>query len=76
MVHNNRITLHTPRKGETAKYGYSLFLLLGTYLLYHEGISNTELTFLSVLFFLAMIAGFFDTFSHSPLFQQWLNRWF
>lgn len=68
--------IHNPRKSETAKYGYSLFLLLGTYLLYYEGISNSELAFLSVLFFLAMIAGFFDTFSQSPLFQQWLNRWF
>lgn len=76
MVHNNGMTLPSPRKMETAKYGYSLFLLLGAYLLYHKGIRNTELAFLRVLFFLAMIAGFFDTFSHSPLFQQWLNRWF
>lgn len=76
MIHRNGITLHTPRKGETAKYGYSLFLLLGTYLLYHEGISNTELAFLGLLVFFALLAGMIDYFSHSPLFQQWLNRWF
>ena len=76
MMNIYGMTLPSPRKSETVKYGYSLFLLLGAYLLYHEGISNTELTFLSVLFFLAMIAGVIDYFSQSPLFQQWLNRWF
>ena len=70
------MTLPSPRKRETVKYGYSLFLLLGAYLLYHEGISNTELAFLGLLVLFALLAGVIDYFSHSPLFQQWLNRWF
>ncbi|ARU48119.1 hypothetical protein [Sulfurospirillum diekertiae] len=76
MTHSTRMTLPSPRKSETVKYGYSLFLLLGAYLLYHKGISNTELALLGLLVLFALLAGLLDYFRQSPWFQQWLNRWF
>ena len=76
MMNIYGMTLPSPRKRETVKYGYSLFLLLGAYLLYHEGMSYPELAFLGLLVLFALLAGFLDYFRQSPWFQQWLNRWF
>jgi len=57
-------------------YGYCLWLLLGAYLLYHPGMSHSEIAFLYVLVVCGVLAGLLEYFSHRPLFQQWLNRWF
>ena len=76
MIHRNGMTLPSLRKRETTKYGYSLFLLLGAYLLYHEGMSHMEFAFLGLLVLFALLSGFLDALSPSSRFQQWLNRWF
>ena len=58
------------------KYGYSLFLLLGAYLLYHPGITGNTLSLLYGLLVFAALGLIIDFLGENASFKAWLNHWF
>lgn len=58
------------------KYGYSLFLLLGAYLLYHPGISPSTLALLYWFLVFAALGGVVEFLSVDASFRAWLHQWF
>lgn len=54
------------------KYAYSLFVLLGAYLLYHSECSKERMVFLSFL----VLLGFLGMWVECCASKAWLNRYF
>jgi len=58
------------------KYTYTLFLLLGTYLLYSPDMDINALRLLYTFLAFAAIGALFDYLSAYASFRAWLHRWF
>jgi len=58
------------------KYTYTLFLLLGAYLLYSPDMDINALRLLYTFLMFAALGTLFDYLSAYASFRAWLHRWF
>ena len=58
------------------KYAYSLFLILGAYLLYNPGMDSNALRMLYLFLVFAALGALIEYLSAYAFFRAWLHRWF